>query len=154
MGKTNMTSDQMFEEIKKIESLGHYDVILTSDGCQIWDRRFRGKATGLVIDADFYSTLEENAAHGLSGAYDYLVKHDKKIIEDENKMNYVKAIPSEGKLIAVEKFESLMFRGELNDGYGHPVRGEDMDDSVKIISNRSGFVEVPRSATHIVWFNN
>ncbi len=74
-----MTPDQIFEEIRKIESLGRYTIVLSENQCQIWEKEKhnQGLATGLIIDADFCDTLQENAADCMFGAYEYLLEKEK-----------------------------------------------------------------------------
>ena len=76
-----MTPDQIFEEIRKIESLGRYTIVLSENQCQIWEKEKhnQGLATGLIIDADFCDTLQENAADCMFGAYEYLLEKKKLI---------------------------------------------------------------------------
>lgn len=66
-----MTAEQVFEEIKKVESIG-YEVVLSSHQCQVFDRLLQYPES-FVIDADFSDDMLTNAIQGLEGLYEELL---------------------------------------------------------------------------------
>jgi len=66
---------------------------------------------------------------------------------------YTEKLPDYGDLMAIEDFREACKGGAFidYDGYGHPVKGDKMMRSVAVLPSK--LEEIPKDATHIMWFN-
>jgi inosine/xanthosine triphosphate pyrophosphatase family protein len=84
-----MTAEQIFEEVRKVETLA-YKVVLTSDSCQVYDMLDPepGWLGNMVIDADFHWDMFDNAKHGLEGLYEERLKKAQEDGTYERRLKY------------------------------------------------------------------
>jgi len=67
---------------------------------------------------------------------------------------YTELIPTYGDKIKIQDWVDCVKFGSLidYDGFGHPVRGIKMDNSIAVYPSEQ-LTKVPLDATHIMWFN-
>lgn len=68
-------------------------------------------------------------------------------------MNYKDEIPEYGDIMTVDEFKSSVIDGSFidYDGHGHPAREGKMEGDLMIYPSIVN--DIPKDATHIVWFN-
>ena len=66
---------------------------------------------------------------------------------------YNEDVPGYGELMDVQTFITSVKLGSLvdTDGRGHPVKDNKMNGSVTIFPSQ--YRNIPKEATHIIWFN-
>jgi hypothetical protein len=74
------------------------------------------------------------------------------VVQNVDKM-YIEEIPDHGHVMTVDEFLDSVVFGELLDcdGFGHPSRNGRMTRT--IIIQPSFTTDIPKDATHIIWFN-
>jgi hypothetical protein len=68
-------------------------------------------------------------------------------------VEYIEPLPDYGDLMTVKDFREACSVGALidYDGTGYPVKGKKMARNVVVLPSKRN--NIPKSATHVMWFN-
>jgi hypothetical protein len=79
--------------------------------------------------------------------------NEKEVMKKEPKAEYTEKLPDYGDLMTIKDFRDACSVGALidYDGTGYPVKDGKMARNVNVLPSKRN--RIPKSATHVMWFN-